>query len=1039
MSAGVLLVVSGAFVTCGWMLDHPAIIQMRAWLAPMPFMSALCLALSGLALAANGSRRRPLMTIAVCSVVVLTGLTLLEYATGIGFAADARFVHAGSFGGRMAPVTAIALGGGAVASFLLNEESGRARIAIGVTFGTLPLLLGAMALFSYAIDNPTIYAWHGLRQMHPHTAAGSVVLGLGLVTLAWRDSQTEERGLPPWLPLYVTGFTLAAALLLAAAVRSQELQDRQQRAVVAAKGAEDAVESELAERREAFEQMAARLSTAGYAAELAWQRDADMYVAQSQDPYMVIYRLDRDLRAIGVSPTRDVALPTRTEILNQPARRDAVERALTLGRSLQSRQFTITPGTAGFVLAVPVGNKGVLCVELASEPLLRRVLARFPYAVRIQDGEDVLYSQGSVDDSGDAITLSAADAGWRMTMSLPERSAGRLPSVPKVIVVFGALLAALLGWSVRLARGLARRARKIRRTNEQLSSEIAQRGRVEAQLRDANAFHQAVLDNASHLIISLDPDGRVRSFNATAERLLGYRADEVLGHVLPPIFDGDEVAARSQARAAELGQPVEGLDVFAAGLRVGETTVAEWTHISREGRRFPVELSIRPLADDTGAVTGFVWISSDITDRRLAESRRRQAEESLRHAEELLHSVLDSSLSGVVAFQAVRAADDHIADLRCLLANPAAERLLEQASGSMVGRTHVELAGSDNDNDVLDAYRQVIETGKPMDLEHQSDTFGGRWFRIVACKLGTDGLAVTFEDITQRRAMNAELEQYIKDVEESRDRIHEQSVTLQWQAEALTTARDEALAGARELERALKMQADFVSFASHQLRTPLSGMRWLLELAREEPSQTEDLRSYIADSLASAERLIGLVNDLLDVSRLEGGRVATATVRVDLAECCREVAASIQPNVAHAGHRLVLAGTDEAAATMADPQLLRQVIDNLLSNAVKYTPSGGEVSLAITRARGELRCTIEDNGLGVPDEARPRLFEKFFRADNVATMETEGTGLGLYMVRLILQRLGGRVWHEPREDGTGSRFVFVMPTAQPDEADHVAA
>lgn len=110
---------------------------------------------------------------------------------------------------------------------------------------------------------------------------------------------------------------------------------------------------------------------------------------------------------------------------------------------------------------------------------------------------------------------------------------------------------------------------------------------------------------------------------------------------------------------------------------------------------------------------------------------------------------------------------------------------------------------------------------------------------------------------------------------------------------------------------------------------------------------------------------------------------------------------------------------------MVDPQLFRQVILNLISNAVKYTPSGGRIAIEMSRNNGSVQWSIHDNGIGIPKAGQARLFEKFFRADNVHRMETEGTGLGLYIVRLIVERSGGKIWCES-EEGQGTTFKFEL-------------
>mgnify|MGYP001588167930 FL=1 len=226
-----------------------------------------------------------------------------------------------------------------------------------------------------------------------------------------------------------------------------------------------------------------------------------------------------------------------------------------------------------------------------------------------------------------------------------------------------------------------------------------------------------------------------------------------------------------------------------------------------------------------------------------------------------------------------------------------------------------------------------------------------------------------------------------------------------------------------------QMKTDFVSFVTHQLRTPLSGIRWMLELAQEASGVPEEPLSYVQDARQAAERLIGLVNDLLDVSRLESGKLKLEPQPVNLGELTGSVLDDLGTLVREKGHRVAVEGAGAVPAVTADPQLLRQVILNLASNAIKYTPPGGEVTIRMEVENGAVRWAIEDSGIGIPQGSRARLFEKFYRADNALTVETEGTGLGLYLVRLILEKFSGQVWCES-EEGKGSTFVFTLPGAE---------
>ena len=229
-------------------------------------------------------------------------------------------------------------------------------------------------------------------------------------------------------------------------------------------------------------------------------------------------------------------------------------------------------------------------------------------------------------------------------------------------------------------------------------------------------------------------------------------------------------------------------------------------------------------------------------------------------------------------------------------------------------------------------------------------------------------------------------------------------------------------------KQAERMKSDFVSFVSHQLRTPLSGMNWMLELAAQAPNLPAEASEYITDARASAERLVTLVNDLLDVSRLESGRIQVVPGPVDVGEMTQAIVDEVQVLVRDKNHRLQVSA-DGGRVIEADAQLLRQVMGNLLSNAIKYTPAGGLIRIEMTADNGFLRWTVTDNGIGIPKASQTRLFEKFYRAENAVVTETEGTGLGLHLVRLIIEQFGGHVWCES-EEGQGSTFGFALPVLE---------
>ncbi|HZC29364.1 MAG TPA: ATP-binding protein, partial [Gaiellaceae bacterium] len=231
-------------------------------------------------------------------------------------------------------------------------------------------------------------------------------------------------------------------------------------------------------------------------------------------------------------------------------------------------------------------------------------------------------------------------------------------------------------------------------------------------------------------------------------------------------------------------------------------------------------------------------------------------------------------------------------------------------------------------------------------------------------------------------------------------------------------------------ERAIdRLKSDFVATVSHELRTPLAAIYGAaLTLRREDVQLAEPQRSGLLEVIATeSDRLARIVNDILFASRIESGTMQTTIQRCDVVELARTIvdaaAQYAPPNV-----ELVLSAVPAPPAVAADPDKVRQVIANRVDNAVKYSPDGGTVAVRIARAGDDrVRVSVVDDGLGVPPAERERIFEKFYRLDPNLTRGVGGTGLGLYISRELVERMGGRIWVESSE--RGSTFVFELPVA----------
>jgi signal transduction histidine kinase len=240
----------------------------------------------------------------------------------------------------------------------------------------------------------------------------------------------------------------------------------------------------------------------------------------------------------------------------------------------------------------------------------------------------------------------------------------------------------------------------------------------------------------------------------------------------------------------------------------------------------------------------------------------------------------------------------------------------------------------------------------------------------------------------------------------------------------------------REIEQLSRLRSEFVSIVSHEFRTPLTGIQGFSEMMRDEDLALSEMREYAGDINKDARRLARLITDMLDLDRMESGRMTLSSDPVDLNRIVADTAAQFRLNAAD--HPIELELDKRLPMLVGDSDRLTQVVTNLLSNAIKYSPTGGAVELRTERAGTTVTLTVKDHGMGIPAEQLERIFDRYSRLGTTETRSIQGTGLGLPIVRQILQLCDGKVW-ATSEIGRGSVFHVQLPLVEASTIGPVAA
>lgn len=223
-------------------------------------------------------------------------------------------------------------------------------------------------------------------------------------------------------------------------------------------------------------------------------------------------------------------------------------------------------------------------------------------------------------------------------------------------------------------------------------------------------------------------------------------------------------------------------------------------------------------------------------------------------------------------------------------------------------------------------------------------------------------------------------------------------------------------------------KTEFVSLASHQLRTPLSTINWYTEMLQngDAGATNEKQSEYLDEIMHASKRMIGLVNSLLSVSQIESGIFSAIPQRVNVLEIARVVLEELGANIAEKKLSIEETYDDKIPVIMADPHYIKIIFQNLIANAVNYSLKEGKIKINISKGKDELLLKVSDTGYGIPESAKSKIFLKLYRADNIMGINSKGTGLGLYLVKLIVDKSGGKIRFESKEN-RGTTFYVSLP------------
>ena len=517
-------------------------------------------------------------------------------------------------------------------------------------------------------------------------------------------------------------------------------------------------------------------------------------------------------------------------------------------------------------------------------------------------------------------------------------------------------------------------------------------------LMDTGALQDAIFNNSNFSTIATDDKGVIQIFNVGAERMLGYKAEHVIGKITPAdISDRAEVILRADTLSLEFDMPIlPGFEALIFKASRGIEDIYELTYIRSDGSRLPAIVSVMALCDAQDTIIGYLLIGTDNTSRKQAEAEQALLDQRLRDQQFYTRSLIEANIDAIMTI-----------NLRGIISD------VNQQMESLTSCTRDELIGSPFKSHFTDpplaeaSIAHVLRVGKVADFELTAKALNGAQ-TVVSLN------ATTFHDRERKLQGVFAAARNVTDRKQFEIMLQESNVALE---NAKATA-----------EQANQAKSDFLSSMSHELRTPLNAVLGFAQLmASDTPPPTDKQQMSIDQILQAGWYLLRLINEVLDLAMIESGKVTISKEPMSLNEILRECQAMISPEAHKRGVNMIFPSFDRPVYVHADRTRVKQVMINLLSNAIKYNSAGGTARVECTASGERVRIAVADTGLGLSQEQLTQLFQPFNRLGKEGRSE-EGTGIGLVVTKRLVELMGGSIGVESVV-GVGSEFWFDLASA----------